>query len=139
MSAIDVLLSRLDGVRSSGGSDRWMAKCPAHKDRSPSLAIAYSPDGRILIHCFAECDVSDVLAAVGMDIRDLFPEPLQHRIEPRRLGVSPFDVLRAMRHEMLVLSFIAEDIQSGGRDVELCQRAQQAAGRIRTALALCDG
>ena len=34
----DKLLSRVDGVRSTG-QDRWQARCPAHDDKTPSLAI----------------------------------------------------------------------------------------------------
>jgi hypothetical protein len=140
MSApIDTLLSRLDGVRKSGKG--YMAKCPAHADKSPSLAIAGGDDGRVLIHCFAACAVSDVLAAVGMDIHDLFPERLpEHRYGPRKLGVSSFDVLRAVRSEARILTIIASDaFAQGASDPELCRRAALAADRINTALELCDG
>ena len=34
----DKLISQLESVRSTGG-DRWIARCPAHEDKSPSLAI----------------------------------------------------------------------------------------------------
>lgn len=139
MSAIDTLLSRLDGVRQSGGKDRWMAKCPAHKDKSPSLGISFGADGRVLVHCFAGCEANDVLAAVGMNIRDLFPKALGHNLAPRKLGVSPFDVVRAMRHETLVLQQIAQAVSNGETDQSLRERAQLASERIRTALALCDG
>src|SRR3954463_9555222 len=104
MSGIDQLLARLDGVRSKG-NNQWACKCPAHEDRSPSLSIKHADDGTILINCFAGCDANDVLAAVGMNIRDLFPKPLAHSIFKKRRGVSAFDALRAMRHEMLVVQF----------------------------------
>ena len=29
----------------------WMAPCPAHEDRDPSLAIRGTCDGRVLVHC----------------------------------------------------------------------------------------
>jgi hypothetical protein len=70
--SIDVILGRLDGVKRSGRG--WVAKCPAHADRSPSLSIAEGDEGRILIKCFASCDVTDVLTALGLDFQDLFPE-----------------------------------------------------------------
>ena len=38
MPPIDRLLDRLDGVRQNG-RDQYLAKCPAHDDRSPSLSI----------------------------------------------------------------------------------------------------
>jgi len=68
----DRLLDRLDGVRKSGKG--WIAKCPAHTDRSASLSIAQGDDGRVLLHCFAGCLVHDVLGAVGLSIANLFPQ-----------------------------------------------------------------
>ena len=63
MSA-DTLLEHLAGVRGKDG--QWMARCPAHEDRRPSLAIREEPDGRVLLHCFAGCAVQEVLSAVGL-------------------------------------------------------------------------
>lgn len=71
MSAHDIV-SRLDHCRQVGG-DRWMAKCPAHDDRGPSLSIRDAGDGRTLIHCFAGCGAVDVLAAIGLELSDLYP------------------------------------------------------------------
>lgn len=138
-SPLDTLLSRLDGVRKSGRG--YMARCPAHEDRSPSLAITPCDDGRILIHCFAGCEAGDVLTAVGMELGDLFPERLpEHRYGPTKLGVSAFDVLRAVRSECRILTIIASDaFAQGASDPELCRRAALAADRINTALDLCNG
>jgi putative DNA primase/helicase len=70
----DVLLARLDGVRRTG-TDSWVARCPAHDDRDPSLSVALR-DGRLLIHCFAGCSPEAVLGAVGLTWRDLrTPDP----------------------------------------------------------------
>ena len=71
MTPADRLLERLDAVRPNGAS-RWTARCPAHTDRSSSLSVRDTGD-RVLIHCFAGCATSDVLAAVGLEIQDLFP------------------------------------------------------------------
>ena len=70
----DRLLDRLDGVRKSGKG--WIAKCPAHTDRSASLSVAQGDKGVILVHCFAGCLVHDVIGAVGLTISDLFPPRL---------------------------------------------------------------
>lgn len=75
MSAVDKLLSRLDGVRRSNKG--WAAKCPAHADRTASLSIAEGDDGRILVHCFAGCAAADVVAAAGMELADLFSERIR--------------------------------------------------------------
>ena len=42
--------------------DGWMACCPAHDDRTPSLSI-HEVDGKTLFHCFAGCSQDEVLAA----------------------------------------------------------------------------
>jgi hypothetical protein len=54
------------------GEGSWMAKCPAHEDRSPSLSIREGGDGRVLVKCFAGCELTVVLKALGLTIRDLF-------------------------------------------------------------------
>ena len=67
------VLDRLEHV--TGGNGKWMALCPAHKDRSPSLAINETDD-RLLLHCFAGCKTKYVAAAVGLDMSDLFHQKL---------------------------------------------------------------
>lgn len=73
MKPIDVLLSRLDKVRQTGNR-KWQSRCPAHEDKSPSLSITEKDDGRILIHCHAQCGGAAVTEAVGLSLSDLFPE-----------------------------------------------------------------
>lgn len=50
----------------------WIARCPAHEDRSPSLSIC-ARDEKILLHCFAGCTVEAICAALGLHVSDLFP------------------------------------------------------------------
>ncbi len=76
----ETIRSRLQGARRSGGG--WVARCPAHTDRNPSLSIR-EESGRILVHCFAGCSVEAICAALGIEIRDLFTEPrLTRKPEP---------------------------------------------------------
>ncbi len=42
----------------------WMARCPVHDDRSPSLSISAGKDGKVLVHCHAGCDQRDLIAAL---------------------------------------------------------------------------
>lgn len=55
------------------GSHKWLAICPAHDDKSPSLSISEAQDGRVLIHCHAGCDPLNIVQAVGLELSDLFP------------------------------------------------------------------
>lgn len=83
---LGIVLDRLERPRRSGKG--YIARCPAHQDRSASLSLAEGSDGRALIHCFAGCSPADVLGAIGLQLADLYPErhtPLKpdHRRELR--------------------------------------------------------
>jgi hypothetical protein len=69
---VEELLPRLECVRRSGMG--WSARCPAHRDRSPSLSIGES-GGRVLLHCFAGCTTEAVCDALKMRMADLFAKP----------------------------------------------------------------
>lgn len=73
-SPIDVVLARLDRPKRTGKG--WAARCPAHEDKSPSLSIAEADGGKVLLHCFSGCNAGDVLGAIGLEWKDLFPESL---------------------------------------------------------------
>lgn len=65
-------------LRSAGCSpkrngDGYTSRCPAHDDRTPSLSIGEGDDGRALLKCHAGCSLTNVLSAVGMEERELFP------------------------------------------------------------------
>lgn len=72
---IDIVLSRLRQVRRTK-PNCGVASCPAHNDDSPSLSFKELPGGKLLLHCFAGCCINDVLEAMGLDMRDLYPEGL---------------------------------------------------------------
>jgi hypothetical protein len=71
MMPVDLVLDRLEGVRQRGDY-YYQALCPAHEDRDPSLSVAEGEDGRALLKCFAGCDTEDVVAALGLEMTDLF-------------------------------------------------------------------
>lgn len=50
----------------------FVARCPAHDDRHPSLAIAEGRDGRTLLRCFNGCEVEAITRAAGLSLSDLF-------------------------------------------------------------------
>jgi len=111
MSA-EALLSRLDGVRRTG-RDRWLARCPAHEDRTPSLSVRELDDGRVLVHDHAGCKVEDILGAVGLDFPALFPpRPLGHA-KPQRRPWSAADVVMALEHELTVALMYLSAVHEG--------------------------
>lgn len=73
-SPIELVLSKLSGVTSSGSTGkRWSACCPAHKDDSNSLGIVLWDNGVVTLKCFAGCDNKAIIAALELEFRDLFP------------------------------------------------------------------
>lgn len=42
----------------------WIARCPAHNDRTPSLSITDASNGKVLVRCHAGCDQLEVIAAL---------------------------------------------------------------------------
>ena len=71
MRPIEKVLSRLPGHRPSGTG--FSACCPAHDDQNPSLSITEAEDGAVLLKCFAGCPTEQVVAEIGLQMKDLFP------------------------------------------------------------------
>jgi hypothetical protein len=70
---IDRILGLLENVR--------------HNDHNNSLSIAEGSDGRALLHCFAGCDITEIVDALGLELKDLFTRD-PTRIRRRRRGSS---------------------------------------------------
>ena len=68
---VERLLSKLSGVKKTGKG--WLARCPAHEDRRPSLSVSEGDDGRALVKCHAGCKVDEICTAVGLRLADLMP------------------------------------------------------------------
>lgn len=116
--SLDRLLGALKKLKKTG-PDRWIACCPAHDDRTPSLAIKDS-NGTILIHCHGGCHLEDVLGAVGMSPVDLFPprpySPHGYEERPLRVGSVRFtalDALRCLSGEAGIALLLACDMAEG--------------------------
>lgn len=117
--AVEALLSRLEKVKQNGPG-KWIARCCAHEDRSPSLAIKETEDGTVLVKCFAGCSVEDILGAVGLEITELFP-PTDKREwvgteKPLKFGAvrfSAIDALRCLAGEGSILLLLACDMAEG--------------------------
>jgi len=127
------LLAKLKRVRSTG-QGRWMACCPAHPDKSPSLSILELDDGTVLIKCFAGCGAADVVESVGLSLADLFPErPTQRGAS--RYGFHPGDTLKLLKRESRIIAVGASDIAEGRRLSSAdADRLALAASRIRDAV-----
>ena len=133
------IIERLDKVREVA-PQRWIALCPAHEDRGPSLSLRELADGRVLVHCFAGCDASDVLAAVGLRLSDLYPAPPTDHAKPTRPNHfhASREALRVLHFEVLLAAVAAGNMAQGiVLDPEDRARLVLAAGRIRNAAEVC--
>ena len=131
-----LLLDRLDKVRPAG-TGRWTARCPAHPDQSPSLSIKELDDQRILVHCFAGCGGSDVMAAIGLTLADLYPDRLSDHLPREKDRVhwhAAKEALRSISNDALLVAIGAENIADGvALDDADRTLLVEAAARIREA------
>ncbi len=61
-----------DQAPKKSGSDSFKACCPAHEDRHASLSIGTGLNGRVLLKCFKGCTSEAIVAALGLNMSDLF-------------------------------------------------------------------
>ena len=67
---IDRLVDRLPDAKPDRGG--WRARCPSHEDKRASLGVREAENGRVLIYCHAGCQTEAVVAALGLEMRDLY-------------------------------------------------------------------
>jgi hypothetical protein len=130
----DRLIAGLERVRRTGPG-RYVARCPAHKDRTASLSIRELDDGRVLVHCFASCLVTDVVAAAGVTMEDLFPPRTATAGSGQRAERRPFsvrDLMDALASELGVAWVLLADL-AAGREIVPKDRERAALARDRCA------
>lgn len=66
------VVGRLERVRRNGGRG-VVARCPAHEDKTASLSVTVGRNGGILLNCFGGCESADVVRALGLEFKDLYP------------------------------------------------------------------
>ena len=108
----DKVLSHLTRVKRTAPG-KWSACCPAHEDRSPSLAVRELDDGRVLVHCFGGCSVESVLGAIGLDMTDLFPERVAAPgagTAPQRLRLPASQAIEILERETMIVAVVGGDM-----------------------------
>jgi len=119
----EAIAQALQGRRTGPG--RWMARCPAHDDRTPSLSIT-DRNGKALLHCFAGCEQRAVIEALRA--RGFWPEPKtdwlpreQYRQERKRR-----DSYREAEHWKNALLLVLEHARRDAwREFLKCEAASQ--------------
>jgi len=109
------ILSRLQKVRKIG-QNRWVACCPAHNDRTPSLQISETQEGKILIKDFGQdCDIGQIMSAIGLNISDLFPENTksQYYAPTKRARFDAAHILQCLAQDTRFVFMCAKHIATG--------------------------
>lgn len=135
--SLQQILSKLQKVKHNGNG-AYMACCPSHDDRSPSLSIKDNGDGRIMMKCFAGCETIDILQSIGLDWDDVMPakpEKPVHVIKPKQHSIYADDALQIIRNEAQIIVMAAMDIIKGVdiKEPEM-NRIKTAMKRINAAL-----
>ncbi|HCS08679.1 MAG TPA: virulence-associated protein E [Pseudomonas sp.] len=102
-ACLEKVLNCLDKVKPVG-PNKWKACCPAHDDKNPSLAISETSNGTILLKCWAGCTTREIVSAIGLELRDLFPGDKQPRRGPSKAAIE---------HERMVFR-IGQSLQQQG-------------------------
>lgn len=131
---IEDILSRLEKVRRTGPVN-WIACCPAHGDRNPSMTLRDAEDGKILVNCKAGCSFEEIVNALGIGWEPWFPPKQKNDFYPPiRRPFPAADVLEALADEAMVVSVAAANVAHG---VELSpedmERVWEANCRIQQA------
>lgn len=104
------LLNRLNKVRKTG-TNQYVALCPAHLDKSPSLAVRQTNDGRILIKCFGGCSAYEVVGAIGLSLSNLFPKNDSFKYTKQaRSGFSAWQLMHTLKSDLVRLLIISNDL-----------------------------
>lgn len=131
MSKIDNFVSRLTKAKRTG-KDSWIACCPSHQDKSPSLTIREIEPDKILLHCFAGCSVDEIAGSVGLSIGDLMPDRAPDTLrKPSSVPFNARDVLECIQTDATLLCvFISDVTQAKPITPEEAANAYKAACRI---------
>ena len=137
---VDLLLSRLDSVRAYGKG--WRADCPIGHSSRGSLSVTADGNGCILLHCFNCHDTPGILAALGLELADLYPRRITHATAPqerRELRQRAKEcqwaaALTILAAECVLVLIVASDVAAGRTPpADDLERLRLAVARIEAA------
>ena len=128
------ILPKLEKVKAGKAQGQWLACCPAHQDRNPSLSIRELQDGHVLLHCWSGCDTRDIVGAIRLDLRCLYP-PTEPETIPSIKPAMPHwkkkQFQAAYRFEQLIIGMFTADVKANRFNVDDLNRFFLACERIR--------
>ncbi len=129
---VESLLSRLESVKQTG-TGKWVARCPAHADKSPSLSIT-DTGTRTLIHCFAGCNAEAILTAAGLNWRDLYRDEWQAAKAAALAHLVKLPPVDPVALERRIIEIALSDLRAGKPlSIEDAARYELALERVKAA------
>ena len=129
---IDLILERVQKARKVS-ADSYMACCPAHEDKSPSMRIT-ERDGRILVHCMAGCTPDDIIAAIGLQWTDLYDDKWDAAKAAAFAQKTRLPKIDPLEHERTIIDLaLADDAKGIKFSVEDYARIKIALERLEAA------
>lgn len=127
-SPVALVLAKLERAKSVGKGS-WMALCPAHEDRNPSLSISEGRDGRVLLKCHAGCAVPAIVAAIGLTVGDLYvPDPAKSATITRNGSGSSETAVLPLQRPIFEKSYDYVD-EDGALLFQVCRFRDQVSGK----------
>ena len=121
---LELFLSKLDKLKFIG-RDSWVACCPHHGDKRPSLAIKHDAvTGKVLVKCWAGCMPDEIMEAVGMKVSDLFPDNPNYK-KPSRAYFGAETIVKSLYHDLFTLRRYADRMNEGLQKQELSEVIQR--------------
>jgi hypothetical protein len=132
-SPVQLVLDRLAayGSQIKAVNGQWMAQCPHHNDRNPSLAVREGDEGAV-VHCHAGCATDDVLGHLDLKASDLFTarSPIVAPVAPT---LRPLRTVTTTKHvcDYLYTGVDGEPVAKVSRYVELGPSGEVVGKRFR--------
>lgn len=96
-----------NGCQPRGSGQRFRSRCPVHESHGLTLAVSQGRSGAV-VKCHAQCETSEILAALGLCWDDLFDQPRERRPEwrPRRRPADDpmAELKRVLERAMLIIN-----------------------------------
>jgi DNA primase catalytic core len=108
--------------------NKFMACCPAHADKSPSMSVT-ALDKRVVLHCFSGCDEDAILAALGITRQDLFYETREYQTAKPGSGTTETR-LQAPQHAARPLGAVVDPDMHVETDMPLPVVPQTSVKRV---------
>lgn len=107
----NTFLSKLEHVKKGNGENQHTARCPAHNDKSNSLAVNLDGE-KITLHCFAGCKNQDIVKSMNLKMKNLFINEIdsnQGSQAPKKFNIENFAKEKGFTEEFLKSCGVVND------------------------------